>query len=643
VEELRSLVVHAQAGDLDAYGKIVRRFQDMAYGCSYSILGDLNLAQDTAQEAFIEAYRDLAKLRHPVAFPGWFRRIVFKHCDRLTRGKRLLTVPLEAAAGVPSAEPGPDEVAEEREIKDRVLEAIRALPENERMATTLFYINGYSQKEIAEFLDVPVTTVKNRLYTSRKRLKERMVEMVDKTLKSFPLPGDFADVVVREVTSEEDLEGAAKFLAPGYHGKREPGNFQTIDSAQGANIYVVGEEGQVESAGYFDETVLSIGSTVLKAIRPREMAGEAEGVPSPVFVRGFQGCFKLAKEQGISLGVVHGSQYDHAFCGFVPCFYYPVVTLSCERARSIVTHATITKVNKEQEQVARQAWLLDPYAIKISAYIGDGFPHVVRQDGRIVGYVSVDRNFVPADHYGMPFGHVCDVTVQTRDAALAVIRLAGELAEKIGDEEICLMQSHMMLITQTILSLGGKYLLRGSCDLVGLDAEMVAIVDFVALSQNLQGEFQSRLNASPAHHTDGAFSIEMSGATVSFVVNSGRVGIVTKKQKTHRILPRWVVTRLYVGYYSGEDVLALGPVPYDRRDGKTPDNPDLDIKELHLPEKEAALFKALFPKLWPCSMPDPDVWPWVIGKEHPRYQNEDKKTLQMKAQIDALRFPWIGY
>jgi hypothetical protein len=172
---------------------------------------------------------------------------------------------------------------------------------------------------------------------------------------------------------------------------------------------------------------------------------------------------------------------------------------------------------------------------------------------------------------------------------------------------------------------------------------MVAIIDLVGLTQDLQGEFQSRLNDSPAHDMDGCFSLEMSGTTVGFVVNSGRVEIVTQKQKIHRILPRWVVTRLYMGYYSGEDVLAMGPIPYDRSDWRNPDDPDLDMKELHLPENEAALFKALFPKMWPCSCPDPDVWPWVIGTEGPRYQHEDLKTPEMKALIDALRFPWIGY
>ena len=199
MEELTSLVVRAQGGDLDAYGAIVRRFQDMAYGYGYSMLGDFHLAEDAAQEAFIQAYRDLPTLREPAAFPGWFRRIVFKHCDRLTRGKHISTVPLDAVVEMASREPGPDQLAEEQEMKDKVLEAIQSLPENEGMVTMLFYINGYSQNEIAEFLEVPVSTVKNRLHTSRKRLKERIIAMVDETLKSYALPGDFADVVVRMV------------------------------------------------------------------------------------------------------------------------------------------------------------------------------------------------------------------------------------------------------------------------------------------------------------------------------------------------------------------------------------------------------------------------------------------------------------
>ncbi|MBP6965378.1 MAG: sigma-70 family RNA polymerase sigma factor [Armatimonadetes bacterium] len=178
MHELHSAITRAQSGDLEAYGHLVQRFQDMACGYAYSILGDFDLAEDAAQDAFIQAYRELGSLREPNAFAGWFRRIVFTECSRLTRGKKLPTVPLESVLDVESAEPGPDRIVEQSEIRDAVLAAVRSLPEHERAVTTLFYINGYSHDDIAGFLDVPVSTVKSRLYTSRKRLKERMLEMV---------------------------------------------------------------------------------------------------------------------------------------------------------------------------------------------------------------------------------------------------------------------------------------------------------------------------------------------------------------------------------------------------------------------------------------------------------------------------------
>ncbi len=197
VDEPTTLVERARDGSLEAYGDLVRRFQDMAYGFAYAWLGDWHLAQDAAQEAFVEAFRDLAKLREPAAFPGWLRRIVRKHCDRLTRRKRVATVPLEAAAAVPADEPTPPEAAARREMAERVLAALRGLPDDQRMVTTLFYIDGYSQQDIADFLDVPVTTVKKRLAHSRERLRDRMMTMVDASLKSHPLPDRFADVVVQ--------------------------------------------------------------------------------------------------------------------------------------------------------------------------------------------------------------------------------------------------------------------------------------------------------------------------------------------------------------------------------------------------------------------------------------------------------------
>ncbi len=167
----------------EAFGELVIRFQDMAFGCAYAVLGDVYLAQDTAQEAFVVAWQKLAQLREPAAFPGWFKRIVLTQCNRLTRCKRLQIVPLEAGVNASTAEPGPHDSAETQELVTRVLHAINALPDNERLVTTLFYVNGYTQADIGEFLEVPVSTVNKRLYSARQRLKGSVVESFTSDLR----------------------------------------------------------------------------------------------------------------------------------------------------------------------------------------------------------------------------------------------------------------------------------------------------------------------------------------------------------------------------------------------------------------------------------------------------------------------------
>ena len=184
MEELRSLVVTAQLGDKGAFGRIVTRFQDMAYALAYAMLGDPGLAQDAAQEAFIDAYLSLPNLREPAAFPAWFRRIVVKHSDRQIRGQRFNTIPLDGDRNLPGAAPDPESVIVSLQTRRSVHEAIAALPYNQRAVTTLFYIQGYSQKEISTILELPVSSIKKNLYTARKSLKHRMVTMIQEQLQA---------------------------------------------------------------------------------------------------------------------------------------------------------------------------------------------------------------------------------------------------------------------------------------------------------------------------------------------------------------------------------------------------------------------------------------------------------------------------
>ena len=182
MDELDLLLIQAQAGDLDAFEMIIQHFQDMAVGYAYSILGDFHLAQDAAQEAFIEAYLCLGKVYSIFAFPAWFRKIIYKNCDRITRKTQPQLIQLEQAIQIPSEDENPLEKAEMEEIRQIVLSAVMDLPEDERAVTNLFYINGYSYDEIGTFLDVPITTVDNRLRSAKKRLKRKMINLVKDTL-----------------------------------------------------------------------------------------------------------------------------------------------------------------------------------------------------------------------------------------------------------------------------------------------------------------------------------------------------------------------------------------------------------------------------------------------------------------------------
>src|SRR3954447_16614445 len=122
--DLPAFILRIQSGDQHGYTILVQRFQDMAVGYAYAALGDMQLAEDTAQEAFIVAYYTLQKLREPAAFPGWFRRIVHTQIHRLQRKKQADTVPLEQVSAIHLPQLDPSAIIEKRELHNTVYAAI---------------------------------------------------------------------------------------------------------------------------------------------------------------------------------------------------------------------------------------------------------------------------------------------------------------------------------------------------------------------------------------------------------------------------------------------------------------------------------------------------------------------------------------
>ena len=175
----------SDAGKHGAFGELVARFQDMAFGYAYSLVGDITIAEEAAQEAFICAWQRLHQLRDPAAFPAWFKRIVFTQCCRLTRRQPIRTVSFEECDSTDCQslwQANAQSLWEEAERRTEVHRAIGQLPEGERVVIVLFYINEYSRAEIAGFLGITEEAVKKRLASARRRMKEGMIFMVQDDL-----------------------------------------------------------------------------------------------------------------------------------------------------------------------------------------------------------------------------------------------------------------------------------------------------------------------------------------------------------------------------------------------------------------------------------------------------------------------------
>jgi RNA polymerase sigma factor (sigma-70 family) len=179
--DLREQIKAARSGDLVAFEQIVARYQDHVTGIAFSWVGDIEQSRDVAQEVFLETYLNLHQLEEPDAFPGWLRRIVIKCCDRVTRRKQLVE-PGAHVAEWASSELDPANHAQQDQAATQLRYAISALPEPQRLVIALAYFADASGDEIAAFLDLPITTVKKRLYDARRKLRDQGQVLMQQTI-----------------------------------------------------------------------------------------------------------------------------------------------------------------------------------------------------------------------------------------------------------------------------------------------------------------------------------------------------------------------------------------------------------------------------------------------------------------------------
>jgi RNA polymerase sigma-70 factor, ECF subfamily len=175
------IVARALAGDADAFGEIVCRWERRIFALAYGMLGREEEARDATQETFISAFRNLRGFRGEAKVSSWLHRIAINQC--ITRQRRAKvrgeTALVDETDGggellvAPDAE-SPARAAESRQRTEIVRRAVNTLPVELRQVVVMKEFEELTFQEIAEALDLPVSTVKSRLYTALRQLQMRL-------------------------------------------------------------------------------------------------------------------------------------------------------------------------------------------------------------------------------------------------------------------------------------------------------------------------------------------------------------------------------------------------------------------------------------------------------------------------------------
>jgi RNA polymerase sigma factor (sigma-70 family) len=172
------LVERARRGDEDAYEELVRAHQGIAFRTAYLLAGNAAEAEDAAQEAFVKAYRALGRFRRGSPFRPWLLQIVANEARnrRRSAGRRsALTLRAAAEGSSGGAAPSPEGALIAGEDRERLLAAVNALREEERLVIACRYFLELSEEETSSALGVRAGTVKSRTSRALEHLRESYV------------------------------------------------------------------------------------------------------------------------------------------------------------------------------------------------------------------------------------------------------------------------------------------------------------------------------------------------------------------------------------------------------------------------------------------------------------------------------------
>jgi len=180
-QRLEAALARAVRGEETAFAEIIREHQSMVFSIAWHYLGDRSLAEDVAQEVFLELYQRLATIQSAAHLTFWLRRVaVHRSFDQ---GRKRLNRREQELEGI--AEPSVERSGSDVMLHRRVRQTLSALPEKQRMVLVLRYQEDLGPGEIAELMNMPVNTVKSTLHRTLEEMRKRLVRKIGEARYAF--------------------------------------------------------------------------------------------------------------------------------------------------------------------------------------------------------------------------------------------------------------------------------------------------------------------------------------------------------------------------------------------------------------------------------------------------------------------------
>jgi RNA polymerase sigma-70 factor (ECF subfamily) len=186
----KDIIKECKNGDTEAFKILINRYKKDAVNIAYQMVNDSQLAEDIAQESFIKVYKYIDNFREDSKFFTWLYKIILNLCRdhfRKLPDENILSLEGVAFKGllrkeVPDSFENPERYLKNQELQREIKESLNTLSFKHRQVVVLKDLQGFTYKEIADILDIPLGTVKSRLNTARRRLQKKLAQIKEENI-----------------------------------------------------------------------------------------------------------------------------------------------------------------------------------------------------------------------------------------------------------------------------------------------------------------------------------------------------------------------------------------------------------------------------------------------------------------------------